>query len=71
MQIISLGDSLHEMANPLFLRKKCKKKKTTNISYCLLKFWPSMLSVKQSILTRAVDAHIFAVYNWENTGLYF
>ena len=42
MQIVSTGDNLHEMSNPVF-REKYK----TNISICLLrKTYPEGLSVE-------------------------
>ena len=43
MQIVSIGDNMHEMSNPIFcfLRKIGK-----NISKCLLKILPQVLSVK-------------------------
>ena len=43
MQIVSLGDNLHEMLNPFFLKKNYKK----NISKChLLKFLLSIQMIK-------------------------
>ena len=57
MQIVSLGDNLHEMSNPVFWEKEtiCMKcqilfsgKNKKNISKCrLLKILPRVLSVKQ------------------------
>ena len=38
MQIVSLGDNLHEISNPIFRGKKKK--------WCLLKFLPSMPSIR-------------------------
>ena len=42
MQIVSLGDSLHEMPKPVFWEKLKKKKKKKSV--CLLKFLSSMLT---------------------------
>ena len=33
MQIVSNGDTLNEMSNPIFWGKKKKKKKNTNLSF--------------------------------------
>ena len=45
MQIVSIGDNLHEMSNPVSRGKKRKK----NISVCrLLKILPRVLSVNYS-----------------------
>ena len=41
MQIVTLGDSLHEVSNPVFLGKIRK-----NVPKYLLKFLPSLLNVK-------------------------
>ena len=55
MQIVSLGDNLHEMSNPFFPRKNKK-----NISKCrLLKLVPSMQSVKVHLRTmQTAKTHI-------------
>ena len=45
MQIVSYGDNLHELSNPIFWENK------EDISKCRpLKFLPSMLSVKEEYL---------------------
>ena len=40
MQMVSIGEHLHEMSNPVFWVNK------KNISKCLLKILPGVLSVK-------------------------
>ena len=46
MQIVSNGDNLHEMSNPVCWKKKKKK----NISIChLLKILPRVLSVNGAL----------------------
>ena len=54
MQIVSKGNNLHKMSNPIFLKKKNKK----NISECrLLEVLPRVLSVKK-IMTGNRRSHI-------------
>ena len=60
MQIVSIGDNLHEMSNPVFVLKKNKK----NISKGLLNFFTQ--NAKPSFIT------IFIFINcrfWETNAL--
>ena len=43
MQIVSIGDNLHEMSNPVFWKKEKKKKKMCR----LLKITPRVLNVTE------------------------
>ena len=55
MQIVSSGDNLHEISNPVFWKNK------TNIPKCsLLKFLPRMRGVKFD--TRSADIGSFIIF---------
>ena len=55
MQIVSIGDNLHEMSKPCFLGEK-KKHISTG---CLLKLLPRQLNIKEHFSTKSIDIFFY------------